>query len=134
MKLTTLWDQYQHYTRDLTEHTRKLGFAAGAICWLFRNPEGPIFPGLIQGALLFLVAFFVSDILHCFLGSLALKKYLEDKEAEIVSRGETLTEDTVILHTRDADRAAFSLYRCKVAFLLLSFGMIGSEIVRRILV
>ncbi|MBN1182230.1 MAG: hypothetical protein JXB49_08080 [Bacteroidales bacterium] len=37
MKLSELWDQYQRYTKDVTEYSRKLAFAVAAICWFFKS-------------------------------------------------------------------------------------------------
>jgi hypothetical protein len=49
-----LWAEYQHYTRDITEHERKLGFAGAAVCWLFKR-EDFTFPAVIYIALMFIV-------------------------------------------------------------------------------
>ncbi|QDU66494.1 hypothetical protein [Engelhardtia mirabilis] len=37
MKSTEVWEQYREYTEALSENCRKLGFAAVAICWVFKG-------------------------------------------------------------------------------------------------
>src|SRR5436853_6308817 len=67
MKLSDLWKNQEIYSRDLTEHSRKLAFAVAAICWFFRTPQ-ITFPPAILWALVFLVGFFILDVLHYFCG------------------------------------------------------------------
>jgi hypothetical protein len=43
MKIEELWTQYQYYTQDVTENSRKLAFAIAAICWFFKTPEATFF-------------------------------------------------------------------------------------------
>lgn len=65
MTNTRVWEIYSEYTKDITQYTRKIAFAGGAICWLFKNPQSfeQTFPYNINLALVLLIAFFVLDIL-----------------------------------------------------------------------
>src|SRR6266571_2604884 len=56
-----VWEHYRDYTKDITEYSRKLGFAGAAICWFFKAPDFK-FPIWILISFLFLLAFFVCDL------------------------------------------------------------------------
>src|SRR6266550_2602676 len=88
MTTEKLWEQYQHYTGDLTEHSRKLAFAVAAICWFFKTPE-ITFPPAILWSLALLVCFFVFDVLHYFVSALVVKFFIEyHEEAHLKKTGE----------------------------------------------
>ena len=63
LRTTDVWEQYGFYTRDLTENGRKLAFAGAAICWILKE-DATTFPYLVVWAFLFVVGFFLFDILQ----------------------------------------------------------------------
>jgi hypothetical protein len=79
MTTDKLWETYLHYSRDLTEHSRKLAFASAAICWFFKTPE-ITFPPAIMGCLALLVVYFILDVVHHLWGAVRVRKFLRDQE------------------------------------------------------
>src|SRR5580693_7962245 len=77
-----LWEEYQHYTRDITDHGRKLGLAGVAVCWIFRRVDFT-FPIPIYAALLFFVSYFIADIFQSFIGALTVKFFTEHYEGKL---------------------------------------------------
>jgi hypothetical protein len=124
-----LWEQYQHYTRDLTEHGRKLGFAGAAICWLFKDSNFT-FPTVIYLALTAFVAYFIGDILQGFLGALFVRFFTEHAEAKLWQ--ETKSIDGEIHKPRWVDFPAFICFVLKSIFLISGFVFIACELLRRL--
>lgn len=126
-----LWDRYKSYTTDLTEFGRKLGFAAAAICWLPKLPDGR-FPALVLWALGAVVVYFLLDIVQRLWAGLRMKLYLEQREAVYVrEHGRGMPLDQEIDIPRKMDVPIHRVYLAKIGFLLLSFVLIGAEILRR---
>ncbi|MCB1088540.1 MAG: hypothetical protein KDM63_16000 [Verrucomicrobiae bacterium] len=124
-----LWQQYQHYTRDLTEHGRKLGFAGAAICWVFRDAEFK-FPTLIYFALLAFVAYFLFDILQALLGALVVRFFTEHSEAELWRKSGSIEGN--INKPRWVDQPAFFSFIIKNICLCTGFVMIALELLSRL--
>ena len=117
-----LWDQYQHYTRDITEHGRKLGFAGAAICWIFKRDDFT-FPALIYFALFFFISYFVADILHSMTGALVIKFFTEREEAKMWKAVQSI--DGEIQKPRWVDWPAFAFFIIKCVLLVVGFSFIG---------
>jgi len=124
-----LWQQYQHYTRDITEHGRKLGFAGAAICWIFKRDDFT-FPLMIYAALLFFIAYFIADILQSFFGALVLKFFTEHHEAKMWREKHTIEGE--IHKPRWVDTPAFVFFIAKCLFLIAGFSFIGLHLVARL--
>ena len=129
MTVKELWEQYQHYTHDLTEHGRKLGFAGAAICWLFKTSEFT-FPFMVYLALLSFVAYFICDILQALLGALVLRLFTEREEARLWSATQSIEGD--IHKPRWVDLPAFICFLLKCLFLIGGFGFIACELLWRL--
>ena len=84
MKTEELWKQYQGYTRDLTDHSRKLGFAGVAICWIFKTKDFT-FPPMIYWAMAFFVAYFICDVLHYLIGAALTRWYVQKEEFKLLA-------------------------------------------------
>jgi hypothetical protein len=67
-----LWESYDKYATDLSNVSRQLAFAAGALSWFFKSPEN-IFSKEILTALRFIVIFFIADVLQYLLGALFIR-------------------------------------------------------------
>ena len=124
-----LWDQYQYYTRDLTEHGRKLGFAGCAICWVFKNDKYT-FPFLIYLALLAFIVYFISDIMQGLLGALFVRFFTEYKEKELWINTNSIEGD--IAKPRWVDLPSFISFILKCMFLFAGFFFLGLELVKRL--
>jgi hypothetical protein len=123
MKIDDLWKTYQYYTRDLTEHSRKLAFAVAVICWFFKSPE-ITFPPAIFWSLVFLVGFFFFDVSHYLCGAIIYRIFIHRREAEL---GNDLNENSNVPVPRWLDRTGFVFFCIKAAFLLASFVMLITE-------
>ncbi|MFN3408624.1 MAG: hypothetical protein ACK45B_06500 [Limisphaerales bacterium] len=123
-----LWEQYQHYTRDITEHGRKLGFGGVAICWVLKRDDYT-FPAMIYAALLFFVAYFLSDILHSLSGALMLKYFTQHHEAKMWREKRTI--DGEIHKPRWVDRPAFFFFISKCLLLIVAFAFLGLYLLKK---
>jgi len=129
MKAEKLWDRYVEYTADLTEHARKLAFAAAAICWFFKTPE-ITFPPAVQLSLVFIVLFFIFDVLHYAGGAITLRMYLEREEQKHWAK--TQKELTDVLKPKWVDTTATIFAAAKTLVLLIAFGCLITEFGYRI--
>ena len=129
MTTESLWDKYAEYTRDVTEHSRKLAFAAAAICWFFKTPQ-ITFPPAILWCLALLVVYFICDVLHYLVGAFSLRYFLEREEKK--HWNETGEELKAVLKPRWVDYPATFFFVVKTVVLLSSFGMLATEFVYRI--
>lgn len=129
MTISQLWDQYVHYTRDLTDHARKLGFAGAAICWAFKTDKFT-FPALIYWALLFFIFYFLADILHSCLAALSVRRFAEQQEARLWKELKTIEGD--VEKPRSVDRPASYCFIAKVILLVAAFIFIICEVTRRL--
>ena len=125
----TLWEQYQHYTRDFTEHSRTLGFAGAAICWIFRDEQFR-FPALIYIALLLFVCFFLADIFQSLAGAVTLRFFTEAQERKLWDATGSIEGE--IHKPRWVDFPAFMMFCAKAIFLAAGFVFIACELLRRL--
>jgi hypothetical protein len=125
MTVKELWTQYQFYTGNLTEHTRKLGFAGVAVCWMFKDANYS-FPALIYLALFGFVSFFLFDTLQYFVAAAAIRFFTEKQEAILTENKKSL--DTPIEKPRWVDRPAFFLWIGKYIVLTAAFILVGVEL------
>lgn len=128
MKNYEVWEQYKSYTRDVTEVSRKLGFAGTAICWVLKLPEGG-FSSSVLFALIFFVGFFVADILQSFLGALFIRNWLRIEEVN--KWKETQSIEGEYLKPGWLDYPSFTFFLLKVIFLLVGFYFLAVEILSR---
>lgn len=119
------WSHYKDYTRDVTEHSRKLGFAGAAICWFFKDTNAA-FPAPILYALIFLILFFLADIVQSMSGALLTKRWL--RAEEIKKFEETGEIEGNYEKPGWIDYPSFILFILKVVFLIISFMFIGGHI------
>lgn len=121
MNAEKLWEEYQHYTRDITEHGRKLGFAGVAICWIFKLSDFT-YPGPVLNAMALFVLYFIADLFQSFSGALTVRFFTEHKEAKMSKETEKLEGD--IDKPRWVDYPAFFFFVLKVLLLLAAFAFL----------
>jgi hypothetical protein len=127
---TQLWERYSEYTRDFTEHARKLGFAGPAVCWLFKT-EDFTFPVAIYAALLSFVAYFTADILQCLFGAAFYRLFVRRSEYKCYTEHKTISfKIEGVPAWLDAPATFFFLI--KAMALCVGFGWICVELVTRI--
>lgn len=126
MKNAEVWAQYKDYTRDITEFSRKLGFAGAAICWVLKLPDGS-FSECTLYALAFFVLFFVADTLQGLAGALMLRTWIRSEEKKKYS--ETNTIEGEYDKPPWLDYPAFTLFLLKIVALLIGFAFVGLSII-----
>jgi hypothetical protein len=129
LKTEKLWEQYQYYTRDLTENSRKLAFAVAAICWFFKTPE-ITFPTAILWSLALLVCFFICDVLQYVSAAFTLRRFLQHEEEKYYSETHELPVEVTKPRKVDYPQTFFLIV--KTIFLLASFVALGTEFYWRI--
>lgn len=131
MTLKEFWKEYQHYTRDLTEHERKLGFAGAAVCWLFKRDDFT-FPLAIYAALLFFVAYFIADVFQGFFAAITLRRFLHREEQKLWEATGKVDGESEIQTPRNVDRPAFIFFIIKAVLLVAAFIFIAFYILERL--
>ena len=124
-----LWADYVDYTRDLTQHERKLGFAGVAVCWFFKNDD-LTFPISIYLSLGFFVAYFLADIIHYFAAALMLRYFTLYHERRLMRETGSIEGD--ISKPGWMDWPPFLFFIVKAVLLIIAFGFIGLFILLRL--
>lgn len=128
--LEELWKVRDGMAKESTESCRKLGFSAGAICWLFKSGDYS-FPLLIYWSLLFLVLFFLFDVLQFFISSLLYSAYV--RRLEVISAPSGDDFEGVDGVPQWLNMPAMVLYMLKTVSLFACYLFIIVEIVRKII-
>lgn len=131
MTMEKLWESYKNYSRDLTEHARKLAFAAAAICWFFRSPN-ITFPPAILWSLGLLVVYFILDVTHYLWGTMRVRRFLRSQEDKLFKK--TGNVSGTIEVPRSLDDPIFKVFCAKAFTLLASLIMLAVEFVYRIFI
>lgn len=126
-------DEYLVQLRDRTsrqsflasEVARKLGYVAGAGCWMFRN-ESFQFPSLILIALAFLCGYFFIDVLQYVVGW-----KLSTKLFDLVSCKPPLPPEAEKIVSKKHRIILDKIFFSKTIFLLISYFFIIAEIAYR---
>jgi hypothetical protein len=130
MKISELWKSYEFYTQGLTDHSRKLAFAAAAICWFFKTPQVSFPPSIIR-ALLCIVSFFFLDIGHYLLGAFLIRIWIRKQEKRIWKE-ESKLADAIVDKPAWLDTLPAILFLLKIIVLLISFCFIVYEFILRL--
>ncbi len=118
------WSSVEFYSSELTKFARQLGFAAAALCWLFRESSDGL-PRPASVALVLLVLFFIFDILQFFVSFHVHRKWMYEAEAEMLAEQNTLDGD--YQKPQKLDKPAFLLFNAKIAALTLAFVALGVQ-------
>jgi len=117
-------DSVVSYTRDLTEHGRRLGFAGFAVAWILRVGDFS-FPLPVLLGMMLLCAFFLLDIIQYWRAATRNRVWLLKEEAE---RG---LEGDFTARPGDLDTPIWRLWKAKLWALVLAYAFIGTELLRR---
>lgn len=120
-----LWQQYKEYTSELTANSRKLAFAATAICWLFKNADNS-FPDIIFNALGYIAAFFLADILQYFLSAILLRAWIRKQEIKKWNEGDQI--EGSYYKPEWLDKPAYIMWWLKTGFLFTAYASIGVHV------
>ena len=128
MKNAELWKSYEDYTKGLTENARKLGFAAAAVCWFFKNQDDR-FPQLILASLGFTVIFFLADILQYLFGAILLKCWTRNQEKKKYKATGSIEGE----YNKPAwlDYPSYTMWWLKIISLVIAFALIGFHIIQK---
>ena len=129
MKNSEVWGQYKDYTRDITEFSRKLGFAGAGICWVLKEKDGS-FPDYVLIALGLFVLYFLADILQGMVGALLLRHWIRKEEIRLYRESNTI--DGEYNKPAKLDYPSFTLFLLKIVFILLGFVSVALGIVNTI--
>jgi len=129
MKNSDLWKSYEFYTGELTKYSRQLAFAGAAICWFFKSPE-ITFPRSINVALIFIILFFVFDILQYFLSAHLIRWWTRKEEKRMWEKEETIEGE--YQKPWWVDSPAFIFFNLKAILLSAAFVSIGYEFSKRV--
>lgn len=129
MTLKDIWTEYQENTRELSENARKLAFACAAICWFFKS-NAATFPGKIIYSLVFIVLFFLFDMLQYLVSAVTIRTWATRKEK--ILQFNKLPLDSKVEKPRWLVRYPFYLFLLKLFFLLSSFVFLILEFLSRI--
>ena len=131
MKIGEVWDRYKDYTAELSKNFRTLALAAAGICWFFKSPEIN-FPKTILFALIFVVAFFICDILHYGVGAVVTRLWARQKEKELFRKKIQISRETEVEQPAWLDIGPLVFFFVKAFCLGLAYVEIGKELVKRI--
>lgn len=129
MNNSELWSQYRSYTEEFSKFSRQLGFAAAAICWFFKS-DTVTFPTLILLALIFLMLFFMVDVLQYFVSAHRLRSWTRAEEIKMYNETGSIEGD----YPKPAwlDRPAFIFFNMKAILLFAGYFAISIEFICRI--
>ena len=99
------------------------------MCWIFKDDHFR-FPGLIYGALLLFVCYFISDILQSIGGALSVRWFTEREEKKMWEASGRI--DGEIQKPRWVDAPAFVMFCVKALFLAAGFIFIAFELLKRL--
>lgn len=127
MKNSELWGAYKDYTKTLTEVAEKLGFAAVAICWFFKNADNT-FPAIILAGLIFVVFYFTFNLLQFLLGAVLIRIWVRREEKKRWREQNTIEGE----YDKPAwlDYPSYTMWWLKIICLLTSFCLIGIYLIR----
>ncbi|MDZ7840829.1 MAG: hypothetical protein U5R46_08430 [Gammaproteobacteria bacterium] len=120
-----VWSQYRDYTRDLTAYARQLAFCGVAVVWILKAQDGS-FSTYVLAALLFIVLFFLSDVLQFFVSAVLLRHWVYHKEAEYWAANKSLEGN--YNKPKKLDCPASFFFGSKIVVLLIGLLLIGLEI------
>ena len=129
MKLLECWQQYATYTKDITDQGRKLGLVIGAACWFFKTPQAS-FPFWVLLSLLFLVAFFLLDLLQLLCAAVLLRWWTRSEEKKMWAEKNTIDGD--VEKPWWLDKPPFVCFVVKIGALLASFVFLSVEFIKRL--
>jgi hypothetical protein len=125
MHSKVIWKSYDDYTRLFSGNSRKLGFAAGAIAWIFREPAGD-FPTSVEWAWVFIIGFFLADVLQYFVAAIILRQWMLTQEGKRLAAGQPVKGDYE--KPTWLDIPAFVCLWLKFMFLIAGFVCLGVHI------
>jgi len=118
VKNEELWKQYDAYTTLVSENCRKLAFCAAAIDWVFRTGQSQ-FPNPIWISLLYLIGFFILDVMQYLVSAFCLRFWIYHEEGK--QWKETQSIDGEYNKPKWIDRPAFTFFIAKIICLVLTY-------------
>lgn len=131
MDIPNLFNESKEYSKELTDFSRKLAFAAAAICWFFKKEPAVTFPNAIYLSLLFIILFFIFDVLQYFLGAITLYIWTRKKEIEYLKIYKAKAYEKQLLKPIWIIRLIYIIFIFKILFLCVAFVALGTEFIRR---
>jgi len=117
-----VWSQYKEYSQSTSDISRKMAFGGIAVCWLFRD-QNTGFPQLVFSSLIFLLIFFLFDLLQYLITTLLLKKWIRKEEIKMWEAVGAIEGN--YQKPTWVDLPAFSFFIIKIIALIISFILLG---------
>lgn len=124
MKNSDLWDAYKSYTDQASQVARQIGFAAAGLLWAIKGPEG--WTGNVRTGLLFVVSYFVVDLLQYVAASILWRIWVRAKEVGHWEEHGTIDGSYDIPWW--LDWPAFIMWCIKLLLLLIAFGVVVAKV------
>jgi hypothetical protein len=124
-----VWDAYDYYTSEISKNARTLGLAGIAICWFFRTPA-LTFPRPILWALVFVILFFIADLLQYYISAMRVRTWMRAEEERRLAETKSLEGEydlPIGIHT-----PGHVLFHVKLATLLAGFLILGTVFAARL--
>jgi len=118
MTNSELWEQYSQYTEQASSVARQLGFAAAGLIWAFRD-TGSGWTEKAQAGLVFVVAFFITDLLQYVIAAVRRRLWIRGEEIKKWNETQSIEGDYNVPVT--LDRPAFWLWWIKLGFLIVAY-------------
>lgn len=116
------WTQYKEYSKATSDIARKMAFAGIAVCWLFRETNNS-FPSIVFNALIFLLIFFIFDLLQYLVSTLLVKNWIRKEEIKMWESTGKIEGN--YQNPEWLDLPAFTFFLLKIIALIVSFVFLG---------
>lgn len=129
MNTSEHWNIYVEYTNTVSENARKLAFGSAAVCWFFKS-QNITFPPAVYGALLFIILYFLFDLLQYFSAAFIRRIWIRKMEIELYKKTGSIEGN---MDQPDwIDKPVYIFYILKISSLLITFCFLISEFLYRI--
>ena len=119
------WKPYSEFTKAASENSRKLALSGVALAWSLKAGNS-VFPPGATIALIFLVLFFLCDLLQYYLGAFLNRRWVRSREIELFKGTGSIEGD--YQRPTSVDVPATALFHLKIVSLAVAFVSLGITI------
>lgn len=122
------WKPYGEFTKAASDNSRKLALSGVALAWSLKAHDF-VFPSGATIGLIFLVVFFLCDLLQYYLGALLNRRWVRSRETELFNSTASIEGD--YQRPTSVDVPATVLFHLKIVSLAVAFVALGIAIFTR---